>query len=163
MTPQPLVLSTRDGPTATLALNRPDKRNAMSDEMLEAFNVELARAIDDDDVRSIVVTGSGECFTAGRDRKDVGSAGSAPGDAGRVVELQAVGADGRVGWTGRYAGTAAALLGQAAGMAGDLAHASGWRPPPAGRARSAEALRHYLEGVSLLEGWDVPRSDDRAG
>lgn len=78
MTLQPLVLSTRDGPTATLALNRPDKRNAMSDEMLEAFNVELARAIDDDDVRSIVVTGSGECFTAGRDRKDVGSADSAP-------------------------------------------------------------------------------------
>ncbi len=91
-----------------------------------------------------------------------GSASSAPGEAARVVELRALRADGRVGWTGRYAGTAATLLGQAASMAGELARASGWLPPPAARPRSAEALRHYLEGVSLLEGWDVPRSDARA-
>jgi enoyl-CoA hydratase/carnithine racemase len=77
MTAQPLVIGAREGATAKLILNRPAKKNAMSDELLVALNVELDRALADDSVRTIVVTGAGDCFTAGRDRKDVGTAGSA--------------------------------------------------------------------------------------
>lgn len=92
MTEQALVLAVREGATAKLVLNRPAKRNAMSDELLVAFNVELERAIADEAVRTIVVTGAGECFTSGRDRKDVGTAGSArvsleDGSLDRTVEL----------------------------------------------------------------------------
>jgi len=78
MSPAPLVLADRDGATAILVLNRPEKRNAMSDEMLHVFNAELERAIADDNVRTIVVTGSGDCFTSGRDRNDVGTSSSRP-------------------------------------------------------------------------------------
>ena len=92
MSAQPLILATREGATAKLVLNRPAKRNAMSDELLGEFNAELERAIADDAVRTIVVTGAGECFTSGRDRKDVGTAGSArvsleDGSLERTVEL----------------------------------------------------------------------------
>lgn len=76
MNAQPLVIGVREGATAKLVLNRPEKRNAMSDELLVALNAELDRVLADEAVRTIVVTGAGDCFTAGRDRKDVGTAGS---------------------------------------------------------------------------------------
>lgn len=76
MTTEPLVLATREGATARLTLNRPSKRNAMSDAMLAEFNVQLESAIADDAVRTIVVGGAGGCFTSGRDRKDVGTTDS---------------------------------------------------------------------------------------
>lgn len=51
----------------TLTLNRPDQLNAftveMADELVDAFT----RASEDDDVRAIVVTGSGRAFCAGMD------------------------------------------------------------------------------------------------
>lgn len=78
MTTEALVLATREGATARLTLNRPEKRNAMSDAMLAEFNLHLEGAIADDAVRTIVVGGAGGCFTSGRDRKDVGTAGSEP-------------------------------------------------------------------------------------
>lgn len=78
MSTEPLVLASREGATAKLVLNRPAKRNAMSDELLVVFGEELERAIRDDGVRTIVVTGAGDCFTSGRDRKDVGTSQSAP-------------------------------------------------------------------------------------
>jgi enoyl-CoA hydratase/carnithine racemase len=70
------VLELREGATAKLVLNRPAKKNAMSDELLVALNAGLDRALADEAVRTIVITGAGDCFTAGRDRKDVGTAGS---------------------------------------------------------------------------------------
>jgi enoyl-CoA hydratase/carnithine racemase len=77
MSAVPLVLALRDGATAKLVLNRPAKKNAMSDELLRELDAELERAIADDAVRSVVVTGAGDCFTSGRDRKDVGTRDSA--------------------------------------------------------------------------------------
>ena len=62
------ILVTRRGPTAVVALNRPDKLNAMS-MMLKA---ELVRALHDLDAdpetRTIILTGAGDkAFTAGAD------------------------------------------------------------------------------------------------
>jgi enoyl-CoA hydratase/carnithine racemase len=76
MSGEALVLELREGATAKLVLNRPAKKNAMSDELLVALNAGLDRALADASVRTIVLTGAGDCFTAGRDRKDVGTAGS---------------------------------------------------------------------------------------
>jgi enoyl-CoA hydratase/carnithine racemase len=57
----------------TLTLNRPDHLNAftieMAEELIHAFN----RASDDDDVRVIVVTGSGRAFCAGMDLSGEGT------------------------------------------------------------------------------------------
>lgn len=78
MATESLVLYQHNEATATLVLNRPAKRNAMSDELLNVFVENLERAIADEEVRTIVIAGAGDCFSAGRDRKDVGTAGSPP-------------------------------------------------------------------------------------
>jgi enoyl-CoA hydratase/carnithine racemase len=52
---------------ATITLNRPDKLNAFTDEMLENWLARLAECRDNDDVRVIVITGTGRAFTTGGD------------------------------------------------------------------------------------------------
>jgi len=56
-----------DEGVATITLNRPDKLNAFTDEMLEAWLARLEECRDDDDVRVIVITGTGRAFTTGGD------------------------------------------------------------------------------------------------
>src|SRR5438552_14887992 len=67
MPPPDTVFAERDGPVATLHLNRPAKRNALTLEMwrrLMALVEELDR---DNAVKVIVVSGEGEAFAAGAD------------------------------------------------------------------------------------------------
>jgi enoyl-CoA hydratase/carnithine racemase len=54
---------------AVLTLNRPDNRNSMTSELLDAFSIAAKRAATERDVRCVVVTGSGSCFSAGADFK----------------------------------------------------------------------------------------------
>lgn len=77
----------RDGPVATVRLNRPDALNAMN----RAFFAELPAAFRalgaDTSVRAIVLAGEGRHFTAGLDLKDTSNViGDRDGDAGRVRE-----------------------------------------------------------------------------
>src|SRR2546422_9926895 len=60
------ILVTHRGPTAVVALNRPDKLNAMS-MMLKAEGVRALHDLDTDEhTRTIILTGSGDkAFTAG--------------------------------------------------------------------------------------------------
>lgn len=52
---------------ATLTLNRPDKRNAMSDDMRTEFIHALERVSADKAIRALVLTGAGKGFCAGGD------------------------------------------------------------------------------------------------
>ena len=52
-----------------LALNRPDKRNALSTELREYGNGVLADLANDDGLRVLVVTGAGEVFSAATFRR----------------------------------------------------------------------------------------------
>ncbi|WP_197915696.1 crotonase/enoyl-CoA hydratase family protein [Thiosulfatihalobacter marinus] len=52
---------------ATLMLNRPEKHNAMSGEMLTELRVAAGQLGADDDVRAVVLTGAGKSFCAGGD------------------------------------------------------------------------------------------------
>jgi len=61
------VLVGADGHIATLTLNVPDKRNAMSEEMTEAFPHAVEELKSMGDIRAVVVTGSGSAFCAGGD------------------------------------------------------------------------------------------------
>ena len=57
----------RSGPVLTLTLNRPEVRNALSGELVEALTDALADAGRDDGVRVVVLTGAGRAFSAGAD------------------------------------------------------------------------------------------------
>ena len=56
---------------ATLTIDRPEKRNAMTYAMLGAFIGKVAEAGADDRVRVLIVTGSGGAFCAGTDLADL--------------------------------------------------------------------------------------------
>lgn len=58
---------TRDGPVATLTLNRPDVRNAMNPVMIGDITSAFTAFNADDDVRVIVLRGEGPVFCAGGD------------------------------------------------------------------------------------------------
>lgn len=51
-------------------MNRPTKKNAINNEMLDALRDHLARAQRDEQIRSIVIAGAGPCFSSGRDIKE---------------------------------------------------------------------------------------------
>jgi enoyl-CoA hydratase/carnithine racemase len=61
------VTLTRDGAIATVTLNRPDRRNALSDALLRALGAALGELRDDAAVRVVVVTGAPPVFSAGAD------------------------------------------------------------------------------------------------
>jgi enoyl-CoA hydratase len=61
------VLIDVDGHIATLTLNVPDKRNAMSEEMTNAFPAAVERLSALPDIRAVIVTGAGSAFCAGGD------------------------------------------------------------------------------------------------
>lgn len=63
----PLVLLQRDGDVATLTFNDPDRRNAMSQAMGEAFAACIAGLEGDAGLRALVLTGAGRAFSAGGD------------------------------------------------------------------------------------------------
>ncbi|RZI94515.1 MAG: enoyl-CoA hydratase/isomerase family protein, partial [Microbacterium sp.] len=62
----PLVM-TQHGPTRILTLNRPDRRNALNDTLVEALDTALSDAEADPDTRAVVLRGADKSFCAGAD------------------------------------------------------------------------------------------------
>ena len=65
-----LVLVEDRGPIRRLTLNRPDKLNALNEEMTESLSMALSDAAEPDDVRVVVIAGSGRSFCAGYDLEE---------------------------------------------------------------------------------------------
>ena len=61
---------------ATITLNRPDKLNALTPQMLSDFFAAVAKAGADPDAKVVVVTGAGRGFSAGLDLAIIGGGGS---------------------------------------------------------------------------------------
>ena len=59
------------GGVARITLNRPDKRNAITGEMMSALRQALRRAEDDSTVRVLLLRGAGKDFCAGLDLSEV--------------------------------------------------------------------------------------------
>lgn len=57
------------GAIGVLTLNRPDNRNSMTPELLDAFAAASAAARADVRIRCLIVTGTGTCFSSGADFK----------------------------------------------------------------------------------------------
>ncbi len=87
--PEPLVVVESQDRVATLLLNDPERRNAMTQAMGEAFAARVAELAADPGLRAVILTGAGRAFSAGGDlgmiqeRADLAMAH--PGSARRVV------------------------------------------------------------------------------
>ena len=57
----------KEARVATLTFNRPEKRNPLNEEVVLEFERLLHQVRDDQNVRVLVVTGSGNTFSAGAD------------------------------------------------------------------------------------------------
>lgn len=79
MTPTTLKLEF-DGPIATLTLNRPEKRNAISAEMLAELPAALAEA-ERSSARVLILTGAGKAFCAGMDLEMLKAIAAQPPEA----------------------------------------------------------------------------------
>jgi isohexenylglutaconyl-CoA hydratase len=67
------IIVTRDGAVVRAVLNRPHRRNAMSEALVERLDEVLAALKADTTVRVLVITGAGGHFCAGLDLTEVGA------------------------------------------------------------------------------------------
>lgn len=64
-----VLLSEANAGVLTLTLNRPERLNAITGELLDALTAALRAAADDDGVRAVILTGAGRAFCSGQDLK----------------------------------------------------------------------------------------------
>jgi enoyl-CoA hydratase len=79
-----VVTYERRGTVAMVTLNRPEYRNAQNSKMTYALDAAFSRAVDDDEVKVIVLSGNGSHFCAGH---DIGTPGR---DVDQTFERKAV-------------------------------------------------------------------------
>ena len=65
------LLVARDGLVATITLNRPDKRNALTTGMISRLHGDIERLASDGDVRVVVLRAAGAAFCAGLDLREL--------------------------------------------------------------------------------------------
>src|SRR5207237_3988172 len=68
----------RDGPVVTLTMNRPEKRNALSPDMLAGLVLGYEYVDDHADVRCAILTGAGGSFCSGMDLASMGQQSDDP-------------------------------------------------------------------------------------
>ena len=90
-TDQTVLYEASEG-VARVTLNRPEKRNALNDELIASLKDALRRAHDDDEIRVIVVNGAGSDFCSGADlaalqKLATASVGENLDDAASLLEL----------------------------------------------------------------------------
>ncbi len=83
------IIYTKEESIATITLNRPDRRNAFSPEMLEGIYRALEDAAKDDKVRVLILTGTGQAFCTGGDVKAMAEEFNQPGEEGKGREQKA--------------------------------------------------------------------------
>ncbi|MCB0997873.1 MAG: enoyl-CoA hydratase [Ilumatobacteraceae bacterium] len=90
----PVVLSEVSERIATITLNRPAARNALSSEVLRLLPQLLAEADASDDVDVVILTGADPAFCAGLDLKELGSSAGNLGGTGADGGANAAGVRG---------------------------------------------------------------------
>jgi len=86
-----VLLVEREGPVATLIMNRPKTKNALDPELLLALAAALQDAAADPAVRAVVLTGAGDAFCSGADLKGALSDLDAGADLGpRIAQFHAL-------------------------------------------------------------------------
>ena len=67
------LFQSRSGAVATITLNRPEARNALSTEVLRILPRVVGECDERDDVDVLILTGADPAFSAGIDLKELGS------------------------------------------------------------------------------------------
>jgi 2-(1,2-epoxy-1,2-dihydrophenyl)acetyl-CoA isomerase len=67
------ILLERKGAIRRITLNRPDKLNSFTRDMLSELDDALTEISNDDEARALVITGSGRAFCAGQDLREAGA------------------------------------------------------------------------------------------
>jgi enoyl-CoA hydratase/carnithine racemase len=81
------IVQTEDrGAVRHLILNRPDKRNAFDDELINGLSAAVHAAAEDDAVRCVVLRGAGAMFSAGMDVGFLGALARDPGSLRGALE-----------------------------------------------------------------------------
>jgi enoyl-CoA hydratase/carnithine racemase len=80
-----IVITEDRGPVRHIVMNRPEKRNAINEEMIRALAEALAAAASSDEVRCVVVRGAGPMFSSGM---DFAALGALAGDTRRLREFR---------------------------------------------------------------------------
>ncbi len=80
----PVLLEAKHDGAATLVMNRPDRLNALNNELASALNEALGRIAKEETVRVVVITGAGRAFCAGG---DLGAMGKGR-ESGATQELE---------------------------------------------------------------------------
>src|SRR5919205_199995 len=65
------ILVSEEGPAARITLNRPEKRNALSLELMQEVVAALESLAQSADVRAVVIEGAGPAFSAGHDLSEM--------------------------------------------------------------------------------------------
>jgi enoyl-CoA hydratase/carnithine racemase len=65
------ILLEKDGPIGWLILNRPEKRNALSLDLMNDMLIKLDQVAQDETIRVVVLRGAGQMFSAGHDIKEM--------------------------------------------------------------------------------------------
>ena len=81
-----VLLEKRHGSITTLVMNRPDKLNALNNDLSMALNEALSRIGNDASVHVVVLTGAGRAFCAGGDLGAIGK-GREKGDAAELAPI----------------------------------------------------------------------------
>ena len=68
----PVLLESREHSIVTLTMNRPDRLNALNNELSTALNEAISRIAADSSVHVVILTGAGRAFCAGGDLEVIG-------------------------------------------------------------------------------------------
>lgn len=82
------LLAHVDNGVAVLTMNRPERRNALSGEMLDALGTTLAQCESDSSIAVVVLTGAGGAFCAGGDVKGMAAREGAVDDIDTRIHRQ---------------------------------------------------------------------------
>src|SRR5512145_1928301 len=66
----PILAATRGG-VLTITLNRPEARNALSEALMAMLQLKLDEAVDDAEVKAIILAANGPTFSSGHDLKEL--------------------------------------------------------------------------------------------
>ena len=84
------LLSHIHGNIGIITLNRPESKNALSDELTPALRTQIANLNLDDRVNSLIITGAGDAFCAGGDIKSMNSSSNKDSWTNKVSEEEVI-------------------------------------------------------------------------